>query len=71
MEDSKILLMVTTDDEGRYNVTLGAGSNVNECAFCMMVIMKCLIKSNLIKDSNEMIELINKYFNDQQYEEVE
>lgn len=69
--DKKILMAVAFDDSNNtYSVDLGAGSSVPETAFAMTIVIKCLIKDGIIKDANEVTDLINKYLTDPQYQEV-
>ena len=71
-KENKTMLMAVAFDNERnsYIVDLGKGSNVAETAFAMMVVIKCLLRDNIIKDASEVTDLINKYLNDPQYDEV-
>lgn len=68
--EKKLMLAVATDMENNYYVDLAAGSNVAETAFCVMCIIKCLVRDGVIKSSSEFTDLVNKYLTDPQYEEV-
>lgn len=68
---TKKLLSVDLDPEfNRYTVELGKGSNVAETAFAMAVIIKCLLKDEFIKSPSDVIDLINKYLTEPQYDEI-
>lgn len=71
-QDDKVILMAVAFSESRnsYIVDLAKGSNVAETAFAMAVVIKCLLKDNIIKNTNDVVDLINKYLSDPQYEEV-
>lgn len=70
--NSKILLAVGFNDEAnQYTIDISSGSNVAETAFCMAVVIKCLLKDGYIDSPNSVLDLINKYLEDPQYAEVE
>lgn len=72
MSKSNILLAVGFDDEkNQYTIDISSGSNVPETAFCMAVVIKCLLRDDYIKSIDEMLDLVKKYLNDPQYAEVE
>ena len=65
------LLSVEYDNErNRYNIKIPAGSNVAETAVCMTVVTKCLLRDGVIKSATEITDLINKYCDDPQYNEI-
>lgn len=70
--NSKIpMLTVSLDiDKNIYQVDVPKGSTVNEIAFNMAVVIRCLLKDNVIKDVTEMTDLVIKYCTDGQYDEV-
>ena len=70
--DDKVILMAVAFSESKnsYIVDLAKGSNVAETAFAMSVVIKCLMKDGIIKSPTDVTDLINKYLNDPQYEEV-
>ena len=69
--NKKILLAVAYDEDANtYSVDVASGSSVPECAFCMAVVIKCLIRDNVIKSVNDVTDLINKYCTDSQYDEL-
>lgn len=71
-DENKILLMAVAFDQTKntYSVDLAKGSNVAETAFSMAVVIKCLIRDGIIKEANDVTDLINKYLDDPQYNEV-
>nr|DAR14303.1 MAG TPA: hypothetical protein [Caudoviricetes sp.] len=70
--NSKVpMLTVSLDiDKNIYQVDVPKGSTVNEIAFNMAVVIRCLLKDNVIKDVTEMTDLVIKYCTDGQYDEV-
>jgi hypothetical protein len=69
--NKKLLMAVAFDaDNGIYSVDIGSGSSVPETAFCMAVVIKCLIKDEWIEKSDEILDLVKKYLDDPQYAEV-
>ena len=72
-DENKILLMAVAFDKTKntYSVDLAKGSNVAETAFSMAVVIKCLIRDGIIKEAKDVTDLINKYLDDPQYNEVE
>jgi hypothetical protein len=70
-DDSVILMAVAfNESKNTYIVDLAKGSNVAETAFAMTVVIKCLLKDGVIKSASDVTDLINKYMNDPQYDEV-
>lgn len=71
-DENKILLMAVAFDQtnNTYSVDLAKGSNVAETAFSMAVVIKCLIRDGIIKEARDVTDLINKYLDDPQYNEV-
>ncbi len=70
--NSKVpMLTVSLDiDKNIYQVDVPKGSTVNEIAFNMAVVIRCLLKDKVIKDVTEMTDLVIKYCTDGQYDEV-
>lgn len=70
--NSKVpMLTVSLDiDKNIYQVDVPKGSTVNEIAFNMAVVIRCLLKDNVIKNVTEMTDLVIKYCTDGQYDEV-
>lgn len=71
-DENKVLLMAVAFDQtnNTYSVDLAKGSNVAETAFSMAVVIKCLIRDGIIKEARDVTDLINKYLDDPQYNEV-
>ena len=71
-DENKILLMAVAFEQTKntYSVDLAKGSNVAETAFSMAVVIKCLIRDGIIKEAKDVTDLINKYLEDPQYNEV-
>lgn len=71
-DKNKILLMAVAFDQtnNTYSVDLAKGSNVAETAFSMAVVIKCLIRDGIVKEAKDVTDLINKYLDDPQYNEV-
>lgn len=71
-DENKVLLMAVAFDQTKntYSVDLAKGSNVAETAFSMAVVIKCLIRDGIIKEAKDVTNLINKYLEDPQYNEV-
>lgn len=69
--ERKTLLSVAFDAaEAMYSVEVAQGSNVAETAFAMAIVIKCLIRDNVIENKDVVLDLINKYLSDPQYDEV-
>lgn len=70
--NSKVpMLTVSLDiDKNIYQVDVPKGSTINEIAFNMAVVIRCLLKDKIIKDVTEMTDLVIKYCTDGQYDEV-
>jgi len=63
---------VLSDEEGlSYQVYLYPSMTVNEIAFNMAVTMKLLLKDGHIKSKKKFVRLIDNYFTDPQYAELE
>lgn len=69
--NGKILQYGVVSDETGYQVYLYPGMTVAEVAFNMMVTIRLLEKDGYIKDKAEFDALIDKYYNDPQYEPIE
>lgn len=57
-----------TDDT--YTVGTCQGSSVEEMAFAVMVVIKTLERDGHIESPNTFLDLVDKYLNDPQFEEV-
>lgn len=67
----KIVDVAFNPEDGKYYVTAGEGSNVNECAFACAVLAKIFVKNGFIKEVKDFEDLIHKYLTDPQYDEVD
>lgn len=66
-----IILAVAFDDENNtYSVDIPAGSSVPETAFGMAIVIKCLIRDGIIANASDVTNLVTKYVDDPQYQEV-
>lgn len=71
MDEKKLILAVAFNEkENVYSVDIPSGSSVQETAFAMAIVIKCLVKDGIIENSSDVITLIDKYVNDPQYQEV-
>lgn len=72
--ERKLLLAVAYEegdnDKANYIVDIPKGSTVTETAFCMNVVIRCLVRDGVIKESKEFIDYVLKYLDDVQYSEV-
>lgn len=55
---------------GSYDITVGAGMSLNEVAFSIAAAIKIFIREGFIKDSKEVIDMIQTYCNDPKYQEI-
>lgn len=71
-QNNKVLMLAVAldTDKNVYSVDIPKGSTINEVAFNMAVVIRCMVKDGVIKDAKEMTDLIIKYSTDSQYEEV-
>ena len=71
-QNNKVLMLAIAldTDKNVYSVDIPKGSTINEVAFNMAVVIRCMVKDGVIKDAKEMTDLIIKYSTDSQYEEV-
>lgn len=66
-----MLGVLSTEDGTGYQLYTTPGLSVAEIAFEMMVIIRMLEADNYIKNKDDVIALMNKYYNDPQYAPVE
>lgn len=71
-QNNKVLMLAVAldTDKNVYSVDIPKGSTINEVAFNMAVVIRCMVKDGVVKDAKEMTDLIIKYSTDSQYEEV-
>lgn len=71
MDNRKIILAVAYDDvSNQYTVDIASGASVSEAAFAMSIVIKCLLRDDVIEDASVVTDLIDEYLTDVQYEEV-
>lgn len=58
---------VLSNETGEYQVYVYPGMTVAEIAFNVMVTLRLLEDDKYIKNKEEFLELVNKYYNDPQY----
>lgn len=67
----KNILSISTDDEtGNYQISIAEGSNLAETMFAISAMIRCLVRDGVIDDSKVATDLLIKYLNDSQYDEV-
>ena len=65
------LLNVSFDNnDNTYKVMVPKGSNAAETAFCIAVLAKVFVRDGIIKNAKELLDAVNKYIDDPQFEEV-
>ena len=67
----KILLAVSFDnDTNRYQVDIPDGSTIAETVFGFSVVIKCLLRDGLIESPKEIYDMLKRYVEDPQYQEI-
>ena len=67
----KLLLAVAFDESsGSYKVDIPAGSTIAETVFGFSVVIKCLLRDGLIESPNEIYDMLKRYTEDPQYQEL-
>ena len=69
--NDKILQYGVLSDGAKYQVYLYPGMTVAEIAFNVMVTIRLLEQDGYIKDKEEFVALINRYYDDPQYAPLE
>ena len=70
-ENIKLLLAVAFDEEnGNYKVDIPQGSTIAETVFGFSVVIKCLLRDGLIKSPQEIYDMLKRYTEDPQYQEL-
>ena len=69
--NGKILQYGVLSDDNGYQVYTYPGMTVAEIAFNVMATIRLLEMDGYIKDKDEFLALINKYYNDPQYAPIE
>lgn len=72
--ERKLLLAVAfeegDDGQANYIVDIPKGSTVTETAFCVNVVIRCLIKDKIIEKPSDFLDYVTKYLNEPQYGET-
>lgn len=63
------ILSIRSNNEGNYTVMVGKDTSVEEVAFAISVLIRCFDRDKVI-EKNNMLELINRYLNNETYSEV-
>lgn len=67
----KNILSISTDDEnGSYQISIAEGSNVAETMFAISAMIRCFVRDKVIDNMSIATDMLNKYLNDSQYDEV-
>ena len=67
----KLLLAISFDSEGnRYQVDIPEGSTIAETVFGFSVVIKCLLKDGLIQSPTEIYDMLKRYTEDPQFQEL-
>ena len=69
--NDKILQYGVLSDGTKYQIYIYPGMTVAEIAFNIMVTTRLLEQDGYIKDKDELISLVDKYYNDPQYAPLE
>ena len=71
-ENEKLIFAVGFDDNtGEYKVNIPAGATINEVVFAFAVVTKCLARDGIVDNVAQIVELLNRYLTDPQYDELE
>ena len=68
--ETKTIICITTD-ANTYTVKADQGVSVPEMAFATMVLIRTLLNGKYIESKDDFIKMVNKYFDDPQYMEVQ
>lgn len=69
-ENVQLVSIECSSDGTQYHINLRQGSTVNETAFCVSAMIKCLVRDGAIKTTKEFTDLVNRYLTEEQYQEV-
>lgn len=69
--NDKILHFGVLSDENGYQVYTYPGMTISEMAFDVMVTIRLMIDGGYLEDKESFIELVNKYYDDPQYQPIE
>lgn len=69
--NEKLILRIAFNEEtGNYSLTAGKGMSVNELMFGVSALIRCLVRDKIVDDKNIPVEMLNRYLNDSQYDEL-
>lgn len=71
MAKQMILAVAFDDESNNYLVDIPSGSSVNETAFAMSVVIRCLEHDHVIENPDIMLDAVKHYLNDPQYAPLE
>ena len=67
----KEILSISSNTKGdNYSINVSAGVSVGEMAYGINVMIRAMIRDGVIPNGKEFIDLITRYLNDPQYNEV-
>lgn len=70
-ETTKLILEITFNEEsGSYEMKVGKAMSVNEVMFGVAALIKCFVRDGVVEDKNIPVEMLNKYLNDSQFDEL-
>lgn len=70
--DKKLIFQVTfKDSTNSYFVDIAKGASVEETIFAMAVALRCLVRDNIIQNTDDAEKLLHKYLTDSQYDPVQ
>ena len=70
LNNEKPIFGVSDTGEGNYKLIINEGTSAAEVAFAISVVIKIFDRDGII-NKDEMLELIDRYLNSPQYEEVQ
>lgn len=65
-----ILAIAYDSDKNQYSFDIPSGMSLQEVAFSIAALTKCLTRDQVIETEQLFIDLVNKYLTDPQYNEV-
>lgn len=65
-----ILAIAYSADKNQYSFDIPRGMSLQEVAFAVSALAKCLKRDKVIETEQMFVDLVNKYLNDPQYNEV-
>lgn len=67
----KLLLAISfNNDANQYQVDIPEGSTIAETVFGFSVVIKCLLRDGLIQSPTEIYDMLKRYTEDPQYQEL-